>query len=149
MWSWIGWIIQVSTRLNRFSFFRCWIWRTTKDFSAFTLNPKQQKITFVNVVLNILLILTYCLLVVFAPCFIYSLKFVFSHVCQTVKVTELTTVPFSETNHTCCATYFFYSTSWKKKSTLLIFLLQGVSLETADQCEGRRKTPSKTPSAWK
>ena len=110
----IGWIIRVSTRLNRFSFFLCWIWRTTKDFSAFTLNPKQQKITFVNVVLNILLILTYCLLVVFAPCFIYSLKFVISHVCQTVKVTELTTVPFGKTNHTCCATYFFCSTSWKK-----------------------------------
>ena len=145
MWSWIRWIIQVSTRLNRFSFFRCWIWRTTKDFSAFTLNPKQQKITFVNVVLNILLILTYCLLAVFAPCFIYSLKFVFSHVCQTVKVTELTTVPFSETNHTCCATYFFYSTSWKKNLLYWFFYYKVSVWKLPINVKGEGKHPLKLP----
>ena len=36
---------------------------------------------------------------------------VFSHICDS---TELITVPFGETNHTSCALYFFYSTSWKK-----------------------------------
>ena len=80
-------------------------------FLGFYFKPQAAKDNIRKCSIEILLILTYCLLVVFAPCFIYSLKFVISHVCQTVKVTELTTVPFGETNHTCCAAYFFCSTS--------------------------------------
>ena len=36
-WSWIGWIMHVSMQLNWFQVFLCWIWRTIKDLSAFTL----------------------------------------------------------------------------------------------------------------
>ena len=43
---------------------------------------------------------------------VYSLKFGLS--LTFVTITELITVPFGETNHTSCALYFFYSTSWKK-----------------------------------
>ena len=82
---------------------------------------------------------------VFAPCFIYSLKFVISHVCQTVKVTELTTVPFGETNHTCCATYFFCSTSWKKIYFTDFFNYKVSVWKLPINVKGERKHPLKLP----
>ena len=61
---------------------------------------------------------------------------------------ELITVPFGESNHTSCALYFFYSKSWKKLLLYWFFLLQGVSMETADQCGGRKKTSFAKKWMW-
>ena len=67
---------------------------------------------------------------------VYSLKFELSLTFGTI--TELITVPFSKTNHTICTICVFNIV--KKNATLLIFLLQGVDVETANQCRGRKKT---------
>ena len=83
----------------------------------------QQKIVFAHVELNMLLMLTYYYLwslhLVYSPKFELSLTF--------VTVTELITIPFLQFN------------ILKKIATLLIFLLQGVSVETAISVEGGRK----------
>ena len=61
---------------------------------------------------------------------------------------ELITVPFGEINHTSCGLNFFLFDIVKKIATLLIFLLQGVSVETADQCGGRKKTSFAKKWMW-
>ena len=76
----------------------------------------KKYIAFAHVELNILLILTYCLLVVFAPCL--KSKFI-----TFVTVTELITVPFGEISHTTCVLYFFDSRSWKKNCYLTDFFI--------------------------
>ena len=76
----------------------------------------KKYIAFAHVELSILLILTYCLLVVFAPCL--KSKFI-----TFVTVTELITVPFGEISHTTCVLYFFDSRSWKKNCYLTVFFI--------------------------
>ena len=55
-----------------------------------------------------------------------------------VTDTALITVHFGEINHTTCALYFFFNIVIKI-CTVLILLLQGVSVETTSkQCRGRK-----------
>ena len=68
---------------------------------------------------------------------VYSLKFGLS--LTFVTITELITVPFGETNHTSCALYFFYSTSWKKLLLYRFFYYKVSVWKLPNNVEGESK----------